>query len=396
MNTKRPNLFSAGEPALVYEYTDPIEGFKGWYVRDRVCHRLCAGGMRVQKGLTREKLTGMARNMTRKMLIANLRVDGAKSGIDYDPAASGKAEAVARFLAAIKPYVEKSYSMGPDLNMEMDELEKIARKVGIPSVKMAVAYAQGWDLDYYLARSSILRQEIYGMPLSRLRAGYGLAAAVLAVLKTLDIESSQATVAIQGFGTLARAAALSLYNEGVNIIAIADIDKCLQAMQGKDLDIPKLMKASGPLLQVNDVQDIALKPSGAIAEVQCDVLVPAAVENSISQTIASSLQAKAVVPGANLAVPPESMDILYKRAIIILPDYIAGCGGSLSMEGLFAPDKHPDAAAVLNHIKNRMFNIVSRVLQISSHENVSPSVAADKICNEAECLPGKRPYGNPD
>ena len=85
MSKKTQNLLSAEEPALVYEYTDPVEGFKGWFIRDRVCYRMCAGGMRVQKGLTRAKLASMARNMTRKMLIANIRVDGAKSGIDGRP-----------------------------------------------------------------------------------------------------------------------------------------------------------------------------------------------------------------------------------------------------------------------------------------------------------------------
>lgn len=395
MSKSTTHATSAGEPALVYEYTDPVEGFKGWYVRDRLCHRMCAGGMRVQKGLTREKLVGMARNMTRKMLIANLRVDGAKSGIDYDPATPGKADAVARFLEAIKPYVEKTYSMGPDLNMEMDELESIARKVGIPSVKMAIAHAQGWDLDYYLERNMILRQEVGGMPLGRLRAGYGLAVAVLAVLEFLQMEKAQATVAIQGFGTLAKAAALTLYNEGVSVTAIADIDKCLVAKQGSGLDVPKLLQTSGSLLQTANLRDTAIEHSDALAAVHCDVLVPAAVENSISGSIASSLQAKAVVPGANLAVTAESMDILNNRSIIVLPDYIAGCGGSLSMEGLFAPDEHPEPQAVLEHIRKRMMDIVAAVLRKSREEQISPALAAEKICSGAVCLPDTRPYGNP-
>jgi glutamate dehydrogenase/leucine dehydrogenase len=227
MQLSKTDSIPAEKPALVFEYIDPLEGFKGWFVRDRICHRLCAGGMRVQKGLSCERLIDMARNMTRKMQIANLRVDGAKSGIDYDPGAPGKTEAVARFLLAIRTYIESSYSMGPDLNMEMEELENIAQKAGIPSVKMAIACAQGWDLEYYLERSSILRHEVDGSSVSRLRAGYGLASAVLAVLDYLEINNTQATVAIQGFGTLAKAAASRLDKAGVRIIGIADIEKCL-------------------------------------------------------------------------------------------------------------------------------------------------------------------------
>jgi glutamate dehydrogenase (NAD(P)+) len=394
---KQKDLMPAGKPALVVEYTDPVEGFKGWLVRDRIYHRMCAGGMRVQEGLTGRKLTDMARNMSCKMRIAGLRVDGAKSGIEYDPGSPGKAEAVARFLQAIRPYIESTYSMGPDLNMEMDELEEIAHGTGIASIKMAIARAQGWELDYFLERSAILQHEIDGCSLNRLRAGYGLAAAVLAVLDFLALSNSKATVAIQGFGTLARAAASSLYKAGVRIIAIADIEKCFVSTHGGGLDIPKLLLSSGPLLDAAGSHDIIQKPSAAVTDLHCDVLVPAAVENSISVNIASSLHARAVVPGANLAVPPDSQDILQEKSVIVLPDYLAGCGGSLSMEGLFGPTDHPRAQSVLDHVNTKMFEIVSRVLDKCQRENISPTAAADRLCREAGRLPGPdtRPYGKP-
>jgi glutamate dehydrogenase (NAD(P)+) len=385
----------ADKPALIIEYTDPVEGFKGWFVRDRLCYRMCAGGMRVQQGLTCQKLIDMARNMTCKMHIARIRVDGAKSGIDYDPSAPRKPEAVARFLQFIRPYIETVYSMGPDLNIEMEELEKIAGEIGIPSVKMAIAKAQGWDLAYYLERSSILQEEINGWTVSRLRAGYGLAASVLAVLHFLKIENSDASVAIQGFGTLAKAAAIRLYEAGVKIVAMADIDKCIVSTHAKGLDIPKLLQSSGSLLEAERLHGVVVKPSAAVAAVHCDVMVPAAIENSITAPIASSLQVKAVVPGANLAVTDESLNILQKRSIIVLPDFLAGSGGSISMEGLFAPVQHPSARAVLDHIDKKMFAIVSEMLLKSVNEKISPTAAALKSCHEAECLPDTRPYGKP-
>ena len=217
------NPTPADQPAMVIEYTDPLEGFKGWLVRDRFCHQICAGGMRVQPGITRQKLIDMARNMTLKMQVAGIRVDGAKSGIDYDPDAPGKGAAITRFLQAIEPFIKCCYSMGPDLNVEMDELEKAAAKTGIPSVKMAVAGAQGWAMDYYLARSEIVQQEVEGWSISRLRAGYGVAAAVLAMLDFIKIPHTGASVAIQGFGTLAKAAAWRLAKAGVNIVGLADM-----------------------------------------------------------------------------------------------------------------------------------------------------------------------------
>ena len=104
------------KPELTVEYTDPLEGFKGWLVIDSLTHRMAAGGMRVQRGLSREVVEDLAATMTLKMRIAGIRADGAKCGIDYDPASPRKEEAMLRFIRAIRPYLLERYSMGPDLN----------------------------------------------------------------------------------------------------------------------------------------------------------------------------------------------------------------------------------------------------------------------------------------
>jgi glutamate dehydrogenase (NAD(P)+) len=389
------NPISTDKPAVVIEYTDPDEGFKGWFVRDQLCHRLCAGGMRIQPGLTRQKLIDMARNMTLKMQVGGLRVDGAKSGLDFDPNGPGKNLAMARFLQAIRPFVESSYSMGPDLNVEMDELEETAKSVGITSVKMAIARAQGWKLDYYLERSAILRKDVGGWSVGRLRAGYGVAAAVLAVLDSMNIPHSKARVAIQGFGTLAKATAFRLHKAGVKIIGIADIEHCLVSANGQFLDVDELLNSSSTQLDLSAYDSSAIKPSREITQIECDVLVPAAVENAIPPGVALELNAKAVVPGANLAVPRESEKLLYERSILVLPDFLAGCGGSLSMEGLYGPTEHPEPEAVLAHVEKKMSEIVAKILTRSSSERINPSAAALKYCAEAACHPGTRPYGDP-
>jgi glutamate dehydrogenase (NAD(P)+) len=392
MSVKETNYETGDMPAQIIEYLDPLEGFRGWLVRDNICHRMCAGGMRVQIGLTCEHLIDMARNMTRKMQIANLRVDGAKSGIDYDPDSPGKGAAVSRFLQAIRPHIETSYSMGPDLNIEMDELERIARDAGIPSVKMAISKAQEWDLDYYMSRSNILKKEIEGWSVSRLRAGYGVGAAVLATLDFLNIPRENATVAIQGFGTLAKAAAFRLLKAGIRITAIADVEKCLISHSGTGLDVEALLKTKGLLLDPGNKENLTEKPSEAVLDHRCDILIPAAVEGSVPADYAATLPTKAVVPGANLAVPSNSEKILLERDILVLPDFLAGCGGSLSMEGLFGPQDHPAPQAVLDHVEKKMMETVQKVLHRSRDEALSPTKSALKFCEEFICLPDRRPY----
>lgn len=380
-------------PAKVVEYTDPEEGFQGWLVMDAMDHSLCAGGLRVQPGLTGGRLAEMARNMTRKMRLCGLRVDGAKSGIDYDPSSPGKHAAVSRFMAAVRPFIAGRYSMGPDLNMGMDELETIAADLGLPSVKMAVAGAQGWDMAYFHSRYAVLGREIHGWPLGKLRAGYGVATAALAMLDHLAIPRATASAAIQGFGALARAAAFELARQGVRITAVADKDKCLVAVNGAGLDMQRLLAASGPMLPENGFGRVA--PREEIFRVPCDILIPAAVEDAITGGVAARLQVRAVVPGANLAVTAEADQLLHRRGIPVLPDILAGCGGSLAMEGLFAPDRHPQPEEVLAHVRERMTGLVRRVLTRSLVEHISPSRAALRICAESVPQPGTRAYGRP-
>jgi glutamate dehydrogenase (NAD(P)+) len=382
-------------PALTIEYTDAREGFKGWLVVDALDHGLCAGGMRVQPGLSRDRLAAMARNMTRKMRICGLRVDGAKCGIDYDPAAPGKHAAMARFMAAIKPYITTRYSMGPDLNVRMTELEEIGRSLGIPSVKMAVAEAQGWNLDYFSRRYQVTAQTVDGWSLADLRAGYGVAAAVLAVLDHLGIPHGRATVAIQGFGALARATAYGLGRQGVKIVAFADCEKCIITTSG-GLELNRLLETEGPLLPAKTYgENVRVTAREEIFKVPCDILVPAAVENAITEEIAARLEVKAVVPGANLAVTSGSENLLHQRGILALPDFLAGSGGSLSMEGLFAAKDHPRPAEVLDHVAQRMTKIVSQTLSRSRQERTTPTQAALDICGETAPQPGTRPYGDP-
>jgi glutamate dehydrogenase (NAD(P)+) len=381
-----------GLAALVVEYTDPIEGFKGWFVRDTLANRLCAGGVRVQPGLSRNHLCDMARNMTHKMQIANLRVDGAKCGIDYDPQLPGKQKALARFMEAILPYIKDCYSVGPDLNVDMRELDSIGEKLGITSVKIAIATAMGWDTAYFLQRYGILSQQINGWTLSELRAGSGLAQACLTVLEFLNILPSRATAVIQGFGAVSKACAYFLNNSGVRITGFADYQKSIIAPDDDSLDIDRLLLEKSTLLPLVGEMNCKEGTPEAIYEIACDIFIPAAVENAITREVAAKLRTAAVVPGANLAVTPDGESILYDRKIVVLPDFLAGCGGSLSMEGLFGPALPPEPNAVLAHVQKKMASLVAKVLARSRELHISPTEAALQYCDEAVTTGDGKPY----
>jgi glutamate dehydrogenase (NAD(P)+) len=381
------------KPELILEYTDPQEGFKGWLVIDALSHKICAGGLRVQEGLTSDKITNLARNMTLKMRIAGIRADGAKSGIDYDPHSPGKREALHRFIGAIRPYIMERYSLGPDLNVKLNEIDDIASKLGIPSVKIAIAKAQGFDLPHFLERYGMLESSVDHVTLGKIRSGFGLAAACLGVLEFLEVPTQEATVAIQGFGGLGTGAAYTLHKSGVKIIGLADEEKSLISYNEDRLDIKALLKDSVDGLIPKTQRSGKYVDRNHIYDVKCDVLIPAAIENAVGADIAGTISVKAIVPGANLAITEMAERLLHERGIITIPDFVAGCGGSLSMDGLFGLQPPLSAHDVLDHVGKRMRSIVKEILERSRKDGITPRKAALHLCSEAPIYPEAKPYG---
>ena len=381
------------KPELIVEYTDPLEGFKGWLVIDALSHKICAGGLRVQEGLTRDCVANLARNMTLKMRIAGIRADGAKCGIDYAPHSPGKRGALHRFIRSISPYVLERYSLGPDLNVKLNELDDIAGKLGIPSVKIAIAKAQGFDLPHFLERYGMLENSIDHVTLGKIRSGFGLAAASLGVLEFLEIPQQEATVAIQGFGGLGSGAAYTLHKSGVKIIGLSDEKKSLISTNEDRLDIKALLRDSVDGLIPKTQRNGWYLDRNHIYDVKCDVLIPAAIENAVVADIAKTISVKAIVPGANLAITGEAERLLHERGIITIPDFVAGCGGSLSMDGLFGLQSPFSAQDVLDHAGKRMRNIVKEILERSRKDGITPREAALHLCSEAPIYPEAKPYG---
>lgn len=382
------------EPELVVEYTDPMEGFKGWLVIDSMAHNLCAGGLRVQPGLTRECVQRLAATMTLKMRIAGIRADGAKSGIDYDPSSPGKQEALYRFIRAIKPFIKQRYSMGPDMNTTMPELDAVCSRLGITSIKTAVARAQNLTPAQFKQRTALLSRPVGHATLGKLRAGSGLAASCLGILEYLSIPAGEATVSIQGFGGLAAGAAYFLNKAGVNIVGLADREKSLISSDGEPLDISSFLSNSVDGIIPYTTSTGRYGRREEIYSVPCDVFIPAAIENSVGAQEAATMQVRAIACGANLAVTPEAEKILHQRHILLIPDMVAGCGGSLSMEGLFAPDHLPSVEEVLAHVESKTRHIVQKLLTRSQEDKLPPREAALRLCAEASVYPGTRPYGS--
>lgn len=373
---------------VVFRYRDPVANFGGYLAIDGQHNALAAGGFRVQPGLGAQTVARLAQAMTLKQRLLGLGVDGAKCGIDFDPADPGKQGAMRRFLRFLRPHLLTRFSMGPDMGTAWDEIECLARAEGIPSVKIAIAGAQGLPEAEVLRRIQLLDVDVGGATLGQRRAGHGLAHAALAAAGGRD--GAGLRVGVQGFGTLGRAAIQSLAASGARIVAVADEHGALVDQGG--LDVGRLLTLA-PQAPVAAAWPQRRAARSAVFHTSVDLLVLAACQNAMSAEQATALPADvgAVVVGANLGLAPEVEDLLARRGIVVVPDFVGGCGGSASMSALFGPPGCPTPDEFLDRLGGSMRALVHRVLDRAAAADLTPRAAALALCAEPNYR--QTPYG---
>jgi len=242
--------------------------------------------------------------MTFKCAVAGIPYGGGKGGVTVDPSRLSKAELerlTRKFTEAILPIIGPHKDIpAPDVNTNgeimgwfMDEYSKL---VG----ELSLAVVTGKPLEL-------------GGSLGRVEAtGRGVMLATRELFRKLGKELKNATVVIQGFGNVGSNAAKLLQGLGAKIIAVSDVNGGYLNHDGLDLsDISKSKKIT----------------NAELLELDCDILIPAALENQITEQNATRIRAKYIVEGANGPTTVEADKILEARNVIIVPDILANCGG---------------------------------------------------------------------
>jgi glutamate dehydrogenase (NAD(P)+) len=375
------------EHATVVRYVDPLEEFVGYVAFAGTKHRLAAGGFRVQQGLDEETTVQLAEAMARKERLLGLGVDGAKAGIDYDPASPGKHHAMLRFLGFLRPYLDKRLSLGPDMGTSWNELETVARRLNLSSVKAAVRTAQGLDEEDFLARLRLLDVDVLGATLGERRAGHALAHATLAAIEVAGLSGRWPRVGVHGFGTLGRGAAIALTEAGVTPTVVTDEHTCLHCREEPaDATAPGPAPSSPARAAVADVE-----PPTRFFDLPLDVLVLASCTDALSAEQAARVDASVVVVGSNLGITPAVETILHERGIFVVPDFVGGCGGSASMDALFGPPACPGPRDVLGQVGATVRSLVAQMSELSKSGGISTREAALRLARDD--VPPGRPYG---
>jgi glutamate dehydrogenase (NAD(P)+) len=344
-------------PAKIVHVWEPSLCLRGTLVVDNTACGPSIGGLRMAPDVSTEECRRLARAMTLKNAAAGLPHGGGKSVLVGDPHAAPevKERLIRAFAAALRGVTD--YIFGPDMGTDETCMawvhDEIGRAVGLP-------------------------REQGGIPLDELGAtGFGLRHAVEVAARHLGMSVAGARVAIQGFGSVGIHAARFLAAEGARLVGVSDSRGAVVDPRGLDLDALVAAKRSGK--SVRDAGSGTPATPAEMIALPCEVWIPAARPDAIRAEDAGRLQARLVVPGANIGVTDEAERRLAERGVLCLPDFIANAGGVIcaAMEWRGATQ-----AAAFAAIEERIRANTEAVIDAARRRNVRPREAAVALAGD--------------
>jgi glutamate dehydrogenase (NAD(P)+) len=296
-----------------------VQIFEGYRVHHSTVRGPGKGGIRFSPDVNLDEVKALATWMTWKSSLLNLPLGGAKGGVRVDPRKLSIKELerlTRRFTAEIINII------GPDIDIP-------APDVNTNSQIMA------WIMDVYsMQKGRSIPGVVTGKPIEiggsvgrEPATGMGLYFVLRALCGKLNLNLKDQSVVVQGFGNVGGTIAELLYKEGCKILAVSDISTGIFCKDG--LDIEKLLKwvKDGKYLKDYEEKSYSFLNNQELLSTKCDVLVPAAIENQITEKNADKIQCKIVLEGANGPTTPEADKILYGKGIHVVPDILANSGG---------------------------------------------------------------------
>lgn len=349
-----------------------VHRFEGYRVQHSTARGPAKGGIRFHPNVTLDEVKALATWMTWKCAVVNIPFGGGKGGVTCNPKdmSQGELERMTRrYAASILPLI------GPEQDIP-------APDVYTNSQTMA------WIMDTYsMTKGYPIPGVVTGKPLplggslGRNEAtGRGVYYTTLSAAEHLKIPIKGARVVVQGFGNAGSIAAQLLHGAEACVIAVSDSRGCI--FNKKGLDVPKLIaykEKTGQVLGFPGAEEI--RPDELLA-LECEVLIPAALENAIDGDNARMVKAKIVGEAANGPVTPEGDTVLEDKGIFLIPDILCNAGGvTVSYFEWVQDEQHLfwEAADVYNRLERVMKTSFNEVLNIRLERKVSMRVAANML-----------------
>ena len=293
-----------------------IKIFEGYRVQYNNARGPYKGGIRYHQDTDIEEVKALAFWMTLKCAIVNIPMGGGKGGITVDPKLLSKTELEKLSRGWIKlmaPIIGPQVDVpAPDLNTTpeimswmVDEYTKIT----------------GDTTNAVITGKPIENGGSEGRSTSTGRGGFY----VFDVMKNKLNLPESCNIVIQGFGNVGGNAAEILSEEGHKIIAISDSKGAILKEDG--IDIKALNEFKKINKQIENFPGSKNITNEELLLIECDVLIPAALENQITENNARDIKVKLIMELANGPTTPEADDILFARGIPVIPDILANAGG---------------------------------------------------------------------
>jgi glutamate dehydrogenase/leucine dehydrogenase len=293
-----------------------VKVFDGFRVQHNVARGPAKGGIRYHPNVTIDEVKALAMWMTWKCATVNIPYGGAKGGIICDPkkmSIGEKERLTRRYASEILPVI------GPD------------RDIPAPDV-YTDAQTMAWIMDTYscmLGYSSLgvvtgKPVELGGTKGRHEATGRGVMYTVEEACRLLNLPLKNLSVAVQGFGNVGHITAQMLFDKGARIIAVSDSRG--GAFNAEGIDPYEALKYKGTD-SVTGMPGTSSISNADILELNCDVLVPAALENQITEQNARRVRAKIVAEGANGPTTPAADRILFEKQVLLIPDVLCNAGG---------------------------------------------------------------------
>ncbi len=294
-----------------------IEVFQGYRVQYNNARGPYKGGIRYHPDTGLDEIQTLAALMAFKCTVANIPFGGAKGGIKSDPTKISKDE----LERLTRGYIDRIYEViGPQKDILAPDIYTDAQ-------------IMAWVMDEYSRRTGYnVTAVVTGKPIeigcSAERGGSTSLGGVIILkeaLKSIKSKPSDTKVAIQGFGKVGSFMASFLEKEGFKIIAISDVSGGI--MNKKGLNVQEILKYNQKTGSVTGCPKTDKITNSQLLELDIDVLIPAAVENQITEENADKIKARIILEMANAPITQIADGMLEKRKIIVVPDILANSGG---------------------------------------------------------------------
>lgn len=297
-----------------------VKVFEGYRIQHSNIRGPFKGGIRYHQDCTLNEVKALSIWMSLKCAVANIPYGGAKGGIKVDPSTLSKSELrklTRRYTFAIAPIIGADTDIpAPDVNTNSQTMAWILDTYNQLAGKPCPGVVTGKPV------------ELGGSRGRNSATGRGVYISTKLILERDGKSLSDVSIAIQGMGNVGINAARIFNNRGIRIIAVSDVSGGLYCEDGLDInDISDYLATKGNVLADYHSDRVKHITNEELLLCHCDILIPAALENQITEEIAEKVNCSYIVEAANGPTSAGADEILEKRGIPVVPDIFANCGG---------------------------------------------------------------------